>query len=180
MSLSSNHRHRRTDERRYLVTNQAAFRLFALKTVMARSAPPCPRNWAPEELTVAKVNSMPASLSRTMVAYPEGHGVRWKGYEFPEHVVAPEKFPFLQLRIPFSPLTVHPPDRNSKYFAEMPSNTRGIKQRSKNKFLNLLIVLTVSNYTILSRFLDHLFANIKRAFFLTSERYVLFKEEKLL
>lgn len=69
-------RFHRIVERRYLVTNQAAFRLFALKTLMARSASPCPRNWAPEGLTVAKVNSMPVSLSQIVLAYPEGHSPR--------------------------------------------------------------------------------------------------------
>lgn len=97
---------------------------------------------APEELTVTKVNSMSASLFRTVISYPEGHpGARWKGCEFPEHVVVlPKSFLFLPSRIPFSLLTPHPSDRNSKYFAEMSSNTRGIKQRSKNKFLNPSIV----------------------------------------
>lgn len=96
-------RFRRMDERRYLVTNRPAFRLFALKTVMGRSASPCPRNWEPEELTVAKVNSMPASLSRTVVAYPEGHGVRWKKCEFPEKLLSlrPKSFRSYRWEFPF-------------------------------------------------------------------------------
>lgn len=123
---------------RYLVTNQAAFHLFALKTLMARSASPCPRNWAPEGLTVAKVNSMPVSLSQIVLADPEGRSERWKGCEFPEHVVVPEKFSLLPPReFPFSLLTVHLPDHNSKYFAKwcLPQCIRWLKHHSKMDFL---------------------------------------------
>lgn len=114
-------RFHRIDEARYPVTNRAAFHLFALKTLMARSASPCPRNWTPEGLTVAKVNSMPVSLSRTVLAYPEGHS-DGKDASFRSTSLCPKTFRSYRREFPFSLLTVHLPDHNSKYFTKMSAN----------------------------------------------------------